>query len=297
MCCMTSLHLVSAAQIGAKMSKMKKSQPKMDLLPNYSQYDYAMVMPPFRKHERLDEREINNLICADKYMLELHLNQLTDATLQDYLYMLYRKKKLDTPKLIRKLVIFFVSQYQDQLLPRIKWYLDAKKLTLDEWLNAVKNQRRGDILCLYFLNMITGRHTCIHLKGGHMWSTLNQVPVDHNEHVKCCDLHLAYLGFGAFIKLIPRPVHDNKNVIVLGTVTADDPATLLQLKQMVRDQESVKRQHPKVRPTAAAGSEQDLARVKLEMDPSDTSVTRKIDSRHCPHNCLVHRRAVLKHPS
>ena len=77
---MTSLHLVSAAQIGAKMSDKKKSRPKMDLLPNYSQYDYAVVMLPFHEHERLDERDINNLICANKYMLELHLNQLTDAT-------------------------------------------------------------------------------------------------------------------------------------------------------------------------------------------------------------------------
>ena len=99
-----------------------------------------MVMPPFREHERLNDLEINNLICANTHKLELSLNQLTDATLQDYLYMLYRKKKLDTPRLIRKLVVFFVCQHQDQLLPRIKWYLDAKKLTLDEWLNAVKNQ-------------------------------------------------------------------------------------------------------------------------------------------------------------
>ena len=73
--------------------------------------------------------------------------------------------------------------------------------------------------------MITGRHTCIHLKGGRMWSTLHRVPLDHDEHIKLCDLHLVYLSFGAFIKLIPRPVQDDKNVVVLGTVTTGDPAT------------------------------------------------------------------------
>ena len=120
-----SLHLVSALQTGAKMSQMKKSKTKKGELPNYSQYDYAEVMPHFREHERIDENDINNLICADHYTLELHLNQLTDNTLQNYLYLLYRKKKLDTPKLICKLVIFFVRCYQAQLLPRIQWYLDA----------------------------------------------------------------------------------------------------------------------------------------------------------------------------
>ena len=44
---------------------------------------------------------------------------------------------------------------------------------------------------------------------------------------------------------------------------------------MARNQEIVKRRH-NVAPTAAAGSEQDLARVKLEMDPSNTPVTNKM---------------------
>ena len=108
-----------------------------------------------------------------------------------------------------------------------------------------------------------------------MWSTLNQVPMDHDEHVKRCDLHLAYLGFGAFIKLIPCPVHDTKNVLILGTITADDPATFHHLKLMARDQQSVTvtSQLRKTKPSAAAGSEQDLARVKLEMDSAPATST------------------------
>ena len=90
------------------MSKKKKDQSKKGRLPNYSQYDYAEIMPPFQEHERVDENDISNLICADRYTLELHLNQLMDNTLQDYLYLLYRKRKLDTPQLICKLVTFFM---------------------------------------------------------------------------------------------------------------------------------------------------------------------------------------------
>ena len=109
-------------------------------LPSYSQYEYADVLPLFCEHDRIGENEIATLICSDCYTLELHSNQLTDDILNDYLYMLYQKKGLETSDLIRKLVVFFVRRYHDQLLPRVQTYLETKKLTLEEWLNAVKNE-------------------------------------------------------------------------------------------------------------------------------------------------------------
>ena len=53
--------------------------------------------------------------------------------------MIYHKKYLETPKLIRKLVIFFVCHYKNMLTKKAHDYLDSKKLTIDEWLNSVHN--------------------------------------------------------------------------------------------------------------------------------------------------------------
>ena len=75
------------------MSKRKKAMSK---LPNYSQYDYADILPSFRELDRMCENEIATLVCSDRYKLELSLNQLTDDILNDYLYMLYQKKGLET---------------------------------------------------------------------------------------------------------------------------------------------------------------------------------------------------------
>ena len=93
----------------------------------------------------------------------------------------------------------FVKRYKKQIIPRVQTYLTSKKLSIDKWLTAVKDRRCGDILCLYLLNMITGRHTCVHLKNGQLWSTLKSVLVNHDDHVNNCDFHLVYLGFGTFI--------------------------------------------------------------------------------------------------
>ena len=63
-------------------------------MPNYSQYEYADVLPPFRELDRVDENDISTLVCYNSHKLELSLNDLTDNTLADYLYMLFHKKKV-----------------------------------------------------------------------------------------------------------------------------------------------------------------------------------------------------------
>ena len=90
------------------MSTWKKVMPKRVQLPNYSRYEYADVLPPFRELNRIGKNEITMLSCSNQYILKLSLNQLTDNILTDYLFMLYRKKGLETAALIRKLVVFFI---------------------------------------------------------------------------------------------------------------------------------------------------------------------------------------------
>ena len=181
------------------MSKSKKKASDAVTLPNYSKYDYADKLPPFSEHERVPENELSSLVCFHSHQPERKLNQFTDAALNNHLYMTFRKRNLETPKLMRKLIAFFVHRYKKMLFKKVQEYLKSKKLTMDEWLNSVSMNRRGDILCVFLLSMVTGRHACIHLRNGRMWSTLQSVPLDHDEHVNMCDLHLVYLGFGSFL--------------------------------------------------------------------------------------------------
>ena len=131
-----------------------------------------------------------------------------------------------------------------------------------------KNNWRGDILCLYFLNMVTGRHACVHLKNGLMWSTLRSVPINHDKHVSKCDLHLVYLGFGAFLHLLPCQNIDVKEMPVLGHITSDDPKAKQELIRMAIKQEKIG--EPVIASTAptatpAAGSADQLPRVEEEL--------------------------------
>ena len=68
----------------------------------------------------------------------------------------FRKRNLETPKLMRKLIAFFVFRHKKLLFKKTREYLESKKLTMDEWLNSVRMNRCGDILCVFLLSIVTG---------------------------------------------------------------------------------------------------------------------------------------------
>ena len=254
------------------MSNTKKKASGAVTPPNYSKYEYADKIPPFSEHDRLQETELSSLVCFHSHQPECKLNDFTDATLNDHLYMTFRKKNLETLKLMCKLIAFFVRRYKKLLFKKARDYLESKKLTMDEWLNSVTMNRCGDILCVFLFSIVTGRHACIHLKNGRMWSTLRSVPVDHDEHINLCDLHLVYLGFGAFLCLVPRPALDTKecNLPILGHVVGEDPETQMELRRKAIKEEKIDEPTDSRIATAAAGSALQLSRVERELSVPQT---------------------------
>ena len=100
------------------MSTSKKKASGAVALLNYSKYEYADKLPPFSEHDRLQETELSSLVCYHSHQPERKLNDFTDATLNDHLYMIFRKRNLETPKLMHKLIAFFVRWYK-KLLKRL----------------------------------------------------------------------------------------------------------------------------------------------------------------------------------
>ena len=128
------------------MPRCKKKSDSLEVLPNYRKYKYSDKLPPFNEYDCVSEMELE---CYNGYEIEASLNQFNDQILNDHLYVIFQKKRLETPALIHKLVSFFVCHYKWPLTIGVQNYLDSKKITLGEVLSSVKNNRRGDILCLY----------------------------------------------------------------------------------------------------------------------------------------------------
>ena len=115
--------------------------------------------------------------------------------------------------------------------------------------------------------MATASHTAVHLKHNKIWSTLNHKPSSHNELMRQCDKHLAYLGLGIFLELKERTPFN-----IIGTITGEDPEThkhlLASVTQPIKLEERgdyISRPPIKQCATAAAGSKSQLERVEKEM--------------------------------
>ena len=158
-------------------------------------------MPPFSEADRILEQDIHEICCYDTFELEAPLNRFSDTMLNQHLYSMCKKGKLEKLDVMRKLLCFFVRRYCKELEPKVNEYLQVKKLTMDNWIKAVKSKRRGDIVCVFFLSMITGNHMFIHLKNDRIWCTLKAVPLHHYELIERCEIHLVYMGFGIFLQL------------------------------------------------------------------------------------------------
>ena len=91
------------------MPKSKKKADSLEILPNYSKYEYADKLPSFNEFDHVLKMELSTLECYKDYELEASLNHFCDQILNDYSYMIFQKKQLETPTLIRGLVSFFSS--------------------------------------------------------------------------------------------------------------------------------------------------------------------------------------------
>ena len=211
------------------MQRKRKSTALEQPVPNFTGHDYSDVIGDFSEHDRLSENDISQLTCLDEYQLEWTLNSFNDSELNDHLHHLFYCKKTENISLMRRWISYYVRQYPKQITAKAQPYLNSKKLTLEDWLRCVRDGRRGDIMCVFLLSLSTGVHMVVHLKNNKLWSTLKTIPATHSELLSICDQHLAYLGFGVFLKLERKPTQRK----ILGTITGVDNETQQLLLQSI----------------------------------------------------------------
>ena len=100
-----------------------------------------------------------------------------------------------------KWLSFFIIVHKQTLQAKAGQYSKLKKLKLDTWAEGVKLGRRADILSVFALSALISKHTLIHLRNGNIWTTMETSNMDHDDLMKDCDVHLAYLGNGLFSEI------------------------------------------------------------------------------------------------
>ena len=86
------------------MPQQKKKAKCSGDIPNYSVFNYVDKLPPFSEVDRFLEMEISQVPCHNEYELEASLSKFSDTMLNDHLYLMYKKGRLNNPTRMRKLL-------------------------------------------------------------------------------------------------------------------------------------------------------------------------------------------------
>ena len=113
----------------------------------WTKVDYAKCMNPLLEGDKLRPGEVNELCCQDKHLYSLF------GRIEGY----------KSDEYMRKWLSFYMLVHRQAILAKAGQYLKLKKLKLDTWAEGVKTWRRGDILSVFTLSVLIGKHTMVHL--------------------------------------------------------------------------------------------------------------------------------------
>ena len=271
---------------GSAKEKEKKGEKRgkksnQTLLPLYKNpWDSTDSIPLLDEGLMLNRDDVMELECRLKYSIRCLTENDTDKA--ELLYKIFREQVGKSPKFMRYCVRRYSVTNREWLEKLSKAYSDSTGSKITTWLQGVKEGRKGNILTLFMLSLITRVHCCVHLKERNYWTTLKEVPTTHEEFMQWCNVHLAYLGNDIFIELALRTATVSYKVFgidqpldlvesapaIIGTLTSAESSTLDMLLKLEK--------------TSSDNSENDETQVTQEiahniMTKEDTNVDEKQD--------------------
>ena len=171
------------------------------------------------------------LSCRATHCVRL---KVTDHAENDNLYNIFALYSGQDCEFIRRWLKFFMTTVYPKNFETAGHYcLDPKGLTLDIWVDGIEDRWKGDFLTLYGLNLMLNIHTLVHIKNNRLWTTIKNPSPNHDNLLKMCNFHLAYVGRGLFVELTerkrPLTVVDedtDTKTVVIGELTFDECDTL-----------------------------------------------------------------------
>ena len=188
-----------------KRKRVKKTgkRSKQTLLPLYKNpWDFTDSIPLLEEDLMLNRDDLMELECRLNYSIRCLAENDTDKA--KLLYKIFGEQVGKSPRFMRNCVRRYSVTNREQLQIISKEYLNSTGSKVTTWLQEVKEGRKGNILTLFMLSLITRVHCYVHLKEKNYWTTLKDVPTTHAEFMQRCNVHLTYLGNDIFIELALR---------------------------------------------------------------------------------------------
>ena len=173
--------------------------PKWKNIPCNNPYKICKSVEPIMERDKISREEMVSLPCWATHQIKPRSLRIHE---NDNLYVIYSPHIKQDIDFLRKWLKTFVISNCAHFEECASEYLQSKGMSLDIWMDALCDGRKGDTLTLYGLSMILDVHTVVHLHNGKIWTTMDSPPDDHADLISKCLIHVAYLGRGLFVELV-----------------------------------------------------------------------------------------------
>ena len=143
-----------------------------------NRWPYQEKLPPLLESMKLDIKELANLECRSQYQISSVKIENEQARDNEVFRMFWAMMNQDAGFMWQWIKVYVLTHRKFSQLA--KDYFRSKGLSIQIWLNGLKQGRRPDVLGLFLLCLVTQIHCFVHLKGGY-WTSLKDVPNSHLE--------------------------------------------------------------------------------------------------------------------
>ena len=180
---------------------------------------------------KVNKEVVTMLACRATHCVRL---QTLEHKENDGTYAMYGNPVGQTAEFMRDWLHYFITVVYKMQFKRISFnYLSSKGLSLDLWVESIKDGRRPDFLVLLALNALLEMHAMVHVADGKIWTTMNNPPEEHGQLLEQCEYHLVFLGRGNFVEIVARDrpliiIEETEDVksLEIGRLTFDESSTL-----------------------------------------------------------------------
>ena len=284
--------------------KGKRGIFKTDI-PTTNRHKYKEIVEPILEMERITKSGIVNLPCHPSHMVNLRSTMINE---DGSLHHIFAKQagQMMPNGFMREWLKLFVLMHRKHIAKKASSYLDSKGLTIELWADGIRDGRKGDMLVLYTLNLLLETHMVVHLKDGHTWSMLAEAGPSHSDDLDHSELHLAYTGQGLFIELIECTIPlkivestDKTTSIIIGELTTTEEKAIDEVVKLglgvgiscerpqIKTGTMVLKSRTQRKPSASAGSAQDLPRVQQELNEEQEKDIKQVISKNVDEETVI----------
>ena len=141
-------------------------------IPTRNPYRYRESMSPLFKTQKFNKEGMTKLLCRATHFVKTHS---VCSKENDNLYEIFAEVAGQLVSIMHEWLKFFVLLHRKSFEHRAHSYLKSNGLSLNNWSNSITDSRKGDVLVLYCLNLLTETHIVLHLKDGGIWMALYNI--------------------------------------------------------------------------------------------------------------------------